>query len=226
MPLKLAVLVSGSGSNLQAIIDRAASGLLDAELRVVLSNQPEAFGLERARKAGVPALALSHGDYEDRAGFDQAMIEAIRGHGADAVAMAGFMRMVTPGFLRAFPGRVLNIHPALLPSFPGTHGQRDAADHGVRIAGCTVHFVDEGMDSGPIIIQAAVQALPTDTSETLGARILTMEHRIYPQALQWLSEGRLSVRGRKVFLAPARKPKAFLGEPGEYMVSPALEQGF
>lgn len=226
MPLKLAVLVSGSGSNLQAIIDRAASGLLDAELRVVLSNRSEAFGLERARKAGIPALALSHGDYEDRAGFDQAMIEAIRGHGADAVAMAGFMRMVTPGFLRAFPGRVLNIHPALLPSFPGTHGQRDAADHGVRIAGCTVHFVDEGMDSGPIVIQAAVPALPTDTGETLGARILTMEHRIYPQALQWLSEGRLTVRGRKVFLAPAHKPKAFLGEPGEYMVSPALEEGF
>lgn len=226
MPLNLAVLVSGSGSNLQSIIDRSALGILDADIKVVVSNRAEAFGLERARKAGIPVVALPHGDYPDREAFDTAMIAAIREHGADSVAMAGFMRMVTPAFLRAFPGRVLNIHPALLPSFPGVHGQRDAADYGVRIAGCTVHFVDEGMDSGPIIIQAAVPALPTDTGETLGARILALEHRIYPQALQWLSEGRLSVRGRKVFLAPANKPKAFLGEPGEYMVFPPLEEAF
>ncbi|MFO7598106.1 MAG: phosphoribosylglycinamide formyltransferase [Desulfocurvibacter africanus] len=226
MPLNLAVLISGSGSNLQCIIDRVASGALHADIRLVVSNRSEAFGLERARKAGIPTVVLPHGNYLDREDFDRALIAAIRDHGADAVAMAGFMRMVTPMFLQTFPGRVLNIHPALLPSFPGTHGQRDAAEYGVRIAGCSVHFVDEGMDSGPIIIQAAVPAFPTDNGETLGARILTMEHRIYPQALQWLSEGRLSVQGRKVFVAPAARSKAFIGEPGEYMVFPPLEEGF
>jgi len=226
MSLNLAVLISGSGSNLQSIIDRTASGALDADIKVVVSNRAEAFGLERARTAGIPAVSLPHGNYPDRAEFDRALIETLHGHGVDTVAMAGFMRMVTPAFLQAFKGRVINIHPALLPSFPGTHGQRDAADYGVRIAGCSVHCVDEGMDSGPIIIQAAVPARPTDTGETLGARILTMEHRIYPQALQWLSEGRLTVHGRKVHLAPSARPKAFLGEPGEYMVSPELEEGF
>ncbi len=226
MPLNLAVLISGSGSNLQSIIDRVASGVLEADIRLVASNRPEAYGLERARKAGIPTVVLPHGDYPSREDFDRALIAAIRDHGADAVAMAGFMRMVTPKFLQSFPGRVLNIHPALLPSFPGTHGQRDAAEYGVRIAGCSVHFVDEGMDSGPIVIQAAVPALPTDNGETLGARILTMEHRIYPQALQWLSEGRLSAQGRKVFLAPAAHPKAFVGDPCEFLVFPPLEEGF
>ena len=134
--------------------------------------------------------------------------------------------MLSPGFLAAFPDRVLNIHPTLLPAFPGTHGQRDAADYGVRVAGCTVHFVDEGMDSGPIIAQAVVRAKPTDTADTLAARILAMEHRIYPQALQWLAEGRLSTEGRKVHLAPGTVSKALMSAVCDVLVSPELEEGF
>jgi phosphoribosylglycinamide formyltransferase-1 len=152
------------------------------------------------------------------------MAEAILAHGADTVAMAGFMRLLTPGFLARFPGRVLNIHPALLPSFPGVHGQADAAGYGVRISGCTVHFVDEQMDHGPIIVQAAVPAEPEDDGATLGARILAFEHRIYPQALAWLAAGRLGIDGRKVFLKDGGMKKAVLDAPA--LVSPALEEGF
>ncbi len=224
MPLSIAVLVSGSGSNLQAIIDRIEAGVLDARIGLVLSNRPEAFGLERARKHDIPALALPHTDYPDREAFDAAMIRAIRQAGAEAVILAGFMRMLTPGFLAAFSGRVLNIHPALLPSFAGTHGARDAADYGVKIAGCTVHFVDEIMDHGPVVIQAAVPALAGDDGDALAGRILALEHRIYPQAIHWLAQGRLSVQGRKVHLAPTGVPLAdvTLGS----LVSPPLEQGF
>ncbi|EPR32821.1 phosphoribosylglycinamide formyltransferase [Alkalidesulfovibrio alkalitolerans DSM 16529] len=225
MTLDLAVLVSGSGSNLQAVIDRIESGALDARLRLVLSNKPQAYGLERARKHGVPALCLEHGSFPDREAFDAEMVRLIREHGADTVAMAGFMRMVTPRFLSAFPGRVVNIHPALLPSFPGVHGQRDAADYGVRFSGCTVHFVDEKMDNGPIIIQAVVPAYPGDDGKSLGARILELEHRIYPQALQWLAQGRLTVSGRKVLLAnEGQAPTVAL--PSGAMVNPPLEPGF
>ena len=195
MTMRLAVLVSGSGSNLQAIIDKAESGALDADIRLVLSNRADAYGLERARRHKVPCLALEHGGYASREAFDQAMVDAIRASGADTVALAGFMRLLTPVFLAAFPGRVLNIHPALLPSFKGAHGQRDAAEYGVRLSGCTVHFVDEHMDHGPIIIQAAVPALADDDGETLGSRILALEHRVYPQALQWLAQGTASDGG-------------------------------
>jgi phosphoribosylglycinamide formyltransferase-1 len=226
MTLQLGVLVSGSGSNLQAIIDRIGQGVLDAEIKVVFSNNREAYGLVRAEKHEIPAVALPHAEYPDRSAFDAAMTGVLKDHGVTTVAMAGFMRMVTPEFLAAFPGRVVNIHPSILPSFKGTHGQRDAAEYGVRISGCTVHFVDEGLDTGPIIIQAAVPALAVDGTDSLGARILTLEHRIYPQALQWLSEGRLSVEGRQVFLAPGRRGKAFQGSDCAFLVSPALEEGF
>lgn len=225
MTLDLAVLVSGSGSNLQAVIDRIESGALDARLRLVLSNKPQAFGLERARRRGIPAVCLEHGNFPDREAFDTEMARLIREHGADTVAMAGFMRMVTPRFLSAFPGRVVNIHPALLPSFPGVHGQRDAADYGVRFSGCTVHFVDEKMDNGPIIIQAVVPAYPGDDGKSLGARILELEHRIYPQALQWLAQGRLTVSGRKVLLTDEGQAPA-VALPAGAMVNPPLEPGF
>jgi len=224
--LQLAVLVSGSGSNLQSIIDAVGRGALEADIKLVLSNNPEAYGLTRAADAGIQALALDHRAFADRAAFDQGMIKAIREAGADTVALAGFMRRVTPAFLEAFPGRVLNIHPALLPSFPGVHGQRDAADYGVRVSGCTVHFVDEKVDHGPIVIQAVVPAYPEDDGDSLGRRILALEHRIYPQALQWLAAGRLEVAGRKVKVRGAKFARAVIDANGDYMVSPGLDEGF
>lgn len=224
MALPIAVLVSGSGSNLQSIIDRIEAGTLDAEITLVLSNNPEAYGLTRARTHGLPVLALDHRDFASRGDFDAAMVRAIRESGAETVILAGFMRILTDAFLNAFPGRVLNIHPALLPSFPGVHGQADAANYGVRISGCTVHFVDEKMDHGPVIVQAAVPAFPGEGGEALGARILRLEHRIYPQAIQWFAEGRLRMEGRHVVLTDADRPLA--PAPGNALVSPALEEGF
>lgn len=233
MTFPLAVLVSGGGSNLQSILDKIDSGALPAEVRLVLSNKPEAYGLERARARGIPAVALPHAGFPSRLAFDQEMVRIIREHGVDeshgAVALAGFMRMLTPEFLRAFPQRVVNIHPALLPSFPGTHGARDAADYGVRLAGCTVHFVDEIMDHGPVIIQAAVPALSGpgggEGGDALAARILKLEHCIYPQALCWLAQGRLSIQGRHVLVEGAAP--ASLGAQGQpFIASPGLEPGF
>ena len=202
MALPIAVLVSGSGSNLQAIIDRIEAGALDAEVKVVISNQPGAYGLERADKHGIPTRLIPHDEYESRAAFDLALMRVINNSGAEVVVLAGFMRLLTAAFLHSFPSRVVNIHPALLPSFPGVHGQPDAAAYGVKVSGCTVHFVDEEMDHGPVIIQAAVPAYPDDDGDSLGARILKLEHRIYPQALHWLSQGRLAIKGRKVELKP------------------------
>lgn len=236
MSFPLAVLVSGGGSNLQSILDKIDSGALPAEVRVVLSNKPDAYGLTRARERGIPAVALPHADFPTRAAFDAEMVRVIHEHGvgqavdgqAGAVVLAGFMRMLTPEFLRAFPQRVVNIHPALLPSFPGTHGARDAADYGVRLAGCTVHFVDEIMDHGPVIIQAAVPALPGEGGEALAARILALEHCIYPQAIAWLAQGRLAIEGRHVRLSePAALPLAsWGGAERPYLASPGLEPGF
>lgn len=224
MPLSLAVLVSGGGSNLQSIIDRIESGALDAEIKLVLANKPDAYGLTRAEQHGIPQLALDHRNYPTREAFDRRMVEAIQDAGADTVAMAGFMRIVTPLFLQAFQGRVVNIHPALLPSFPGVHGQADANAYGVKLSGCTVHFADEHMDHGPVIIQAAVPAHAGEDAATLGKRILALEHRIYPQALQWLSEGRLQIQDRHVHLQPAQRPLAVM--QGDCLVNPPLEEGF
>ena len=231
--MPLAVLVSGGGSNLQSILDKIDAGLVDAEVRVVLSNKAEAYGLTRARQRNIPALALPHTAFATRQDFDAEMVRLIHAHGVDAttgaIALAGFMRMLTPEFLRAFPHRVVNIHPALLPSFPGTHGAADAASYGVRLAGCSVHFVDEIMDHGPVIIQAAVPALPSDWEEgggeALAARILKLEHCIYPQALAWLAKGRLKVQDRHV-LVDAAAP-AYCGSAAlPCLASPALEPGF
>lgn len=225
MSLPLAVLVSGGGSNLQSLIDRIEAGVLDAEIKLVVSNNPEAYGLTRARKHGIPTKVVVHSEYPTRGSFDREVLRAIAGAKAEAVLLAGFMRILTPGFVNSFPQRILNIHPALLPSFPGAHGQRDAADFGVRISGCTVHFVDEIMDHGPVIIQAAVPAEPGEGGETLGARILKLEHRIYPQAVQWLATGRLSIEDRFVKLAGSQPPADMSGA-GPCLVSPPLEQGF
>lgn len=224
MTLDLAVLVSGSGSNLQSIIDSIESGALDARIRLVFANKPQAFGLERARRRGIPQASFLHTEFPDRKSFDREVVRVIREHGADTIVLAGYMRLLTPWFLAQFPGRVLNIHPALLPSFAGVHGQADAAAYGVKLSGCTVHFVNEEMDNGPVIIQAAVPALPEDDGATLGARILEYEHRIFPQAIHWFAQGRLSIAGRKVLLADADRPKAALHASA--LVNPPLEEGF
>jgi len=224
MALKLAILVSGGGSNLQSIIDKIEQGVLDAEVMLVLSNKADAYGLERARKHSLPQACIEHTDYDSREAFDAAMVQAIRGSGAEVVVLAGFMRILTPVFLNAFAPHIVNIHPALLPSFAGCHGQGDAAEYGVKLSGCTVHFVDEIMDHGQVIIQAAVPVMPGEDGDTLGARILEFEHRIYPQAIQWLAEGRVRIDGRHVHVADAGKAKAVIDKPA--LVNPPLEQGF
>ncbi len=195
----IAVLVSGGGSNLQAIIDASETGAIPGRVGVVVANKADAYGLVRARNHGIPAEFLDHRSFESREAFDARVAEILRAHGAELVCLAGFMRVVTPVFLRAFPGRVLNIHPALLPSFPGTHGPRDALRYGVRFSGCTVHFLDEGVDTGPIVAQAVVPVYEDDNEETLAARILEEEHRIYPMAIRLFLEGKLTVEGRRVF---------------------------
>lgn len=226
MTLSVGVLISGGGSNLQSLIDRMEAGVLSVCIRTVISNTPEAKGLERAARHGIDCHVLPHGDYNDRRLYDQALIRSLEGAGVEAVILAGFMRVVGPDLLAAFPRRVLNIHPALLPAFPGLHAQKSAAAHGVRLAGCTVHFVDEQVDHGPIIIQAAVPALSGDDAKTLGARILGLEHRIYPQAVEWLAQGRLDIQGRHVTLRPSDRPQADAESLPPCLIHPMLEEGF
>ena len=196
--IPIGVLVSGNGSNLQSLIDHIEAGRLDAEIRVVLSNNADAYALERCRKHRIPARVVEHREFASRELFDRQMIEILNTCGVRLIVMAGFMRILSPEFFRAFPLRIMNIHPALLPSFPGTHVQQKALDYGVRFSGCTVHFADEGVDSGPIIIQAVVPVFDEDTAESLSERILKEEHRIYPQALQYYAEGRIEIAGRRV----------------------------
>lgn len=196
--VKLGVLVSGSGSNLQSIIDHIEKGLLDAEIRMIISNNPEAYALVRARKHGIPYTVLEYRDFGTREDFDRKVIEVFNASGVELVIMAGFMRILSPSFLNAFPMRIMNIHPALLPSFPGMHAQKKAFDYGVKFSGCTVHFADDGVDTGPIIIQAIVPVYDQDTDEILAKRILKEEHRIYPKAIQLYAEEKLEVAGRKV----------------------------
>jgi phosphoribosylglycinamide formyltransferase-1 len=199
-PVSIAVLVSGGGTNLQAIIDAIEAKKLDAKIELVLSNRSDAYGLVRARKHDISTEILDHKSYASREAYDQAVVDLLRGRGVELVVLAGFMRLLSPVFVKAYSNRIMNIHPALLPSFPGLHVQKKAVDHGVRFAGCTVHFVNEECDEGPIIIQAVVPVLPDDSEETLAARILAQEHRIYPRAIQLYAEGRLHVVGRKVMV--------------------------
>jgi len=199
----LGILVSGSGSNLQAIIDNIEAGRLDAEIAIVISNVADAYALERCRRHGLPCTVIDHRRFSTREDFDRQLITELNLRGVELVIMAGFMRILSPQFLTAFPMRIMNIHPALLPSFPGLHVQKKAVEYGVRFSGCTVHFADGGVDTGPIIIQAVVPVHDTDDENTLAARILREEHRIYSQAIQWYAEGRLEIRGRRVFLRDA-----------------------
>lgn len=201
--MRVGVLASGSGTNLQALIDSYRQGALaPAELVVVGVNVPGCFALDRARKAGIETFTLSHKLFAERADFEGALVAELRTRNVELVVLAGFMRVLTPAFLDAFPNRVINIHPALLPAFPGTHGQKQALDHGVKIAGCTVHFVDTGTDTGPIIAQAAVPVLPDDDEDSLRQRILAEEHRLLPAVVRAMAGGRISVEGRKVRLQP------------------------
>jgi phosphoribosylglycinamide formyltransferase-1 len=189
----LGVLVSGGGTNLQAILDAVAAKTLDATVAVVISNKAHAGALARAEKAGVPTVVLDHRAYANREAFDEALVAELRSRSVDYVVLAGFMRLLTPRFLDAFPMRVVNIHPSLLPAFPGTSAQAQALLYGAKVSGCTVHFVDAGTDTGPIIAQAVVPVLDGDDGHALTARILEKEHQLLPQVLQWISEGRVEM---------------------------------
>jgi len=200
--IKIAVLVSGRGSNLQAIIDNIVKETLSAELAVVISDQADAYALERARKHNVPAVHVSTKGFKGRRDeYDALLVKELQKRNVDLVCLAGFMRIITPTLIKAFPNRILNIHPALLPAFPGLHVQKKAIEHGAKFSGCTVHFVDEGMDTGPIIIQAVVPILDKDTEDSLSERILKQEHKIYSRAIQLYAEEKLTIKGRRVFMS-------------------------
>jgi phosphoribosylglycinamide formyltransferase-1 len=194
---KLGVLLSGRGSNLQALVDAARRGELGGEIAVVVSNVEGAPGLERARKAGIPAVFRDHRG-KPRESYDAEIVEILRAHQVELVCLAGFMRLLSPVFVGAFAGRIVNIHPALLPAFAGLDAQRQAWEHGAKVSGATVHLVDEGLDSGPIVAQEAVSVLSSDTAETLAARILEAEHRLYPRAVRILLDGRYHIEGRRL----------------------------
>jgi phosphoribosylglycinamide formyltransferase-1 len=196
--LKIGVLASGRGSNFQAIIDSIEIGYIPARIELLVTDNPHAASIERAERHGIEALILRPQDFGSRDEYFTKIASELNRRGVELVVLAGFMRIVGKPLLEAFPNRVMNIHPALLPSFPGLHGQKQANDYGVKISGCTVHFVDEGMDTGPVIIQAAVPVRDDDTEETLSARILGLEHKIFPEAIKIFSEGRIEINGRKV----------------------------
>jgi phosphoribosylglycinamide formyltransferase-1 len=195
--VRLGILISGRGSNFEAISNQIAQRKLDAEIAIVVSNRASAPGLEIARQRGIPMRVIPSQGLE-REAYDKLLIDELRTHQVELVCLAGFMRLLSADFVRAFPNRVLNIHPSLLPAFPGLDAQRQALDHGVKITGCTVHFVDEFLDSGPILVQAAVPVLDNDTVEALSARILRQEHLIYPKAIQYMADGLVTIDGRRV----------------------------
>lgn len=204
----LGILISGSGTNLQAIIDAIQRGEVSARIRVVVSNNPQAYGLVRAQTHGLPTVVISHKGFPSREAFDTEVVRVLRQHGVELVILAGFNRLLSPFFIRSFPQRIMNIHPALLPAFPGLRAQKQALEYGVRFSGATVHFVDQEVDHGPIIIQAVVPVYPDDTEDTLGERILKQEHRIYPRAIQLFAEGRLEIADRRVIVKGQTKEEA------------------
>jgi phosphoribosylglycinamide formyltransferase 1 len=196
---RVGVLASGRGSNLQALIDAQERGALGGEIVVVFSNVESAQALDRARRAGIPAVFRDHRGRR-REEYDAEVASILSAHGVDVVCLAGYMRLLSPAFVHAFEGRILNVHPALLPAFPGLHAPRQALEHGAKVSGATVHLVDAGLDSGPIVLQEAVRVLSADTEDVLAARILEAEHRIYPRAVRALLEGRCRVEGRRVIV--------------------------
>jgi phosphoribosylglycinamide formyltransferase-1 len=211
--MRIGVLASGSGSNLQSILDACASGSIPAQVAVVVCNVAGARALERAEAAGVPAILLAHGQYATRDAYDAELVALLRNHGVQLVCLAGFMRLLTPVLLSAFQNRILNIHPSLLPAYPGLHAVKKALAAGARVSGCTVHIVDEGTDTGPIVIQAAVPVLEGDTEETLAARILMMEHRCYPRAISLWAQGRIHLSVGRVVVQAKSDPARSLSSP-------------
>ncbi|HSF15257.1 MAG TPA: phosphoribosylglycinamide formyltransferase [Vicinamibacteria bacterium] len=200
----LGVLISGRGSNLQAILDAVSEGRLEARVGVVISNVASARGLERARAAGVPTAIVSHRDFPSREDFDTAVVAKLREHDVNLVCLAGFMRILSSVLVRAFPDRILNIHPSLLPSFPGLDAQRQALEHGVKVSGASVHFVDEQLDHGPIVLQRAVPVFEDDDEQALAARILEEEHELYPEAIALVLDGRVRIEGRRAVIRECR----------------------
>lgn len=199
---RIGILISGRGSNMVALLEAIRDGRVPAEPAVIISNRPAAAGLEAAAARGVETLVIDHKDSKNREEHDHRVLEALRQRRVEVVCLAGYMRVLSPVLIRAYPGRILNIHPALLPSFPGLHAQRQALEYGVRVSGCTVHLVDEGVDTGPILLQRAVEVEPDDTEATLSARILAQEHRLYAEALRLVVEDRIRIEGRRVRLLP------------------------
>ncbi len=205
-PVKLGVLISGRGTNLQSIIDAVERGELRAAIKLVISNRADAPGLIRAQRIEIPTRVIDHRRFASREEFDRALVDALNAAHVELVACAGFMRLLSPVMVNAFPHRIMNIHPSLLPAFPGLNAQKAALEHGARVAGCTVLFVTPGTDNGPIIAQAAVPVMPDDDEQTLSDRILAQEHRIYPLAISLFQQGRLQVSGREVIILDAPKP--------------------
>jgi len=211
--LKLGVLASGRGSNFQSIIDSIESGVLKADIAVLICDNSSAYALERAKNHKIEALVLKPKDFADKNAYYSHIAGELKKRGVELVILAGFMRVIGKPLIDQYRNRIMNIHPALLPSFPGLHGQKQAVDYGVKISGCTVHFVDEGMDTGPIIIQAAVPSYHDDTEDTLSGRILKQEHKIFPYAIKLYSDGRLSVEGRKVIIKGDREDSLLINPP-------------
>jgi len=211
--MKLAVLVSGRGSNLQALIDACKTDDFPAEIVLVLSNKEDAYGLERAQAADIPTAALDHKNFEDRESFDTAMSEQIDASGAELVCLAGFMRLLSDGFVRRWRDRLINIHPSLLPAFKGLHVHERVIEEGARFSGCTVHFVRPAMDEGPIITQAVVPVHPDDEPDDLAARILEQEHVIYPRAVRYIAEGRVRISAERVLIENHQLPDGSLRSP-------------
>jgi len=212
--LNLGILASGRGSNFQAIIDEIEAGRLNATLKLLIVDNPDAFAIERAKRHSIEYLYINPKAYPSKDEFFKKIADELKKRDVELVILAGFMRIVRKPLIDAFPNRIMNIHPALLPSFPGLHGQKQALDYGVKISGCTVHFVDEGVDTGPIIIQAAVAVSPDDTEETLSQRILRLEHKIFPEAIRLFAEGRLIIEGRKVKIKDYSPTEQFIVNPG------------
>lgn len=215
--LKLGVLASGRGSNLQSIIDAVEAKQLDAQIQVVISDNRDALVLKRAEKHGIHSRFIDPKSFASREQYDRELVRVLEEHQVELIALAGFMRIMTPLFVRAFPNRILNIHPALLPAFPGLRVQRAALKYGVKFSGATVHIVDEGVDTGPIVVQAVVPVMEGDSEELLAERILKEEHKIYPQAIQWFAQGRIKVTDRSVVIEGASRPE------GQSLFNPPLE---
>ena len=198
--VNIGVLVSGRGTNLQAIIEAIEEGKIEGEIKVVISDNPDAYALKRAQQYHIDTRYINFKEFKDRESYDKEIIKTLKEKKIDLVVLAGYMRILSPYFIRSYKNKIINIHPALLPSFPGLHAQRQTLEYGAKVSGCTVHFVDEGVDSGPIILQKAVEVSDDDTEESLAEKILKEEHKIYPRAIQLFSENRLMIKGRRVFI--------------------------